>query len=99
VVQDVITKKRGGKDYRLDATLNLDEFTKIILLSVLKYNQFHQISNYDRDIDLPHDLPAVPMALWNWGIQHRTGNYEQLLIRLFMSHYYLEKRPLYQIEV
>lgn len=73
VVQDVITKKRGGKDYRLDATLNLDEFTKIILLSVLKYNQFHQISNYDRDIDLPHDLPAVPMALWNWGIQHRTG--------------------------
>ncbi|WP_180051432.1 Mu transposase C-terminal domain-containing protein [Acinetobacter sp. YH12211] len=73
VVQDVITKKRGGKDYRLDATLNLDELTKIILLSVLKYNQFHQINNYDRDIDLPHDLPAVPMALWNWGIQHRTG--------------------------
>lgn len=73
VVQDVITKKRGGKDYRLDATLNLDEFTKIILLSVLKYNQFHQINNYDRDIDLPHDLPAVPMALWNWGIQNRTG--------------------------
>ena len=73
VVQDVITKKRGGKDYRLDATLNLDEFTKIIHLSVLKYNQFHQINNYDRDIDLPHDLPAVPMALWNWGIQHRTG--------------------------
>lgn len=73
VVQDVITKKRGGKDYRLDAALNLDEFTKIILLSVLKYNQFHQINNYDRDIDLPHDLPAVPMALWNWGVQHRTG--------------------------
>lgn len=73
VVQDVITKKRGGKDYRLDATLNLDKFTKIILLSVLKYNQFHQISNYDRDIDLPHDLPAVPITLWNWGIQHRTG--------------------------
>lgn len=73
VVQDVITKKRGGKDYRLDATLNLDEFTKIILLSVLKYNQSHQISNYDRDIDLPHDLPAVPITLWNWGIQHRTG--------------------------
>lgn len=73
VVQGVITKKRGGKDYRLDATLNLDEFSKIILLSVLKYNQFHQISNYDRDIDLPHDLPAVPIALWNWGIQHRTG--------------------------
>ena len=73
VVKDVITKKRGGKDYRLDATLNLDEFTKIILLSVLKYNQFHQIKNYDRDMDLPHDLPAVPIALWNWGIQHRTG--------------------------
>lgn len=73
VVQGVITKKRGGKDYRLDATLNLDEFTKIILLSVLKYNQFHQISNYDRDIDLPHDLPSVPITLWNWGIQHRTG--------------------------
>lgn len=73
VVEGVISKKRGGKDYRLDATLTLDEFTKIILLSVLKYNQFHQIKTYDRDLDLPPDLPLVPITLWNWGIQHRTG--------------------------
>lgn len=73
VVEGVKERKRGGNDYRLDAILNMQEFTKIILLSVLKYNQYHQITTYDRDIDMPPDLPLVPIHLWNWGIQNCTG--------------------------
>ena len=73
VVQPIKEKKRGGKDYRLDATLTIHEFTKIILNSVLMHNQTHEIRSYDRDIDMPTDLPNIPLHLWNWGIQNRTG--------------------------
>lgn len=39
VVQAIKEKKRGGKDYRLDATLTVKEFTQIILNSVLILQQ------------------------------------------------------------
>ena len=39
VVTGDIVRKRGGKDYRLDATLTLHEFTKIIIGSILQRNQ------------------------------------------------------------
>ena len=51
----------------------MHEFTKIILNSVLMHNQTHEIRSYDRDIDMPTDLPNIPLQLWNWGIQNRTG--------------------------
>lgn len=73
VVQPIKEKKRGGKDYRLDATLTVHEFTQIILNSVLMHNQTHEIRSYDRDIDMPTDRPNIPLQLWNWGIQNRTG--------------------------
>ena len=73
VVQGTIIKKRGGKDYRLDGKLTIKEFTEIILASILYHNQFHTLEKYDRDIDMPADLPMTPMSLWQWGIQHRTG--------------------------
>jgi hypothetical protein len=31
------------------------------------------MNKYDRSIDMPPDLNMTPLALWNWGLQHRTG--------------------------
>lgn len=73
IVLSVKERKKGGKDSRLDATLNLQEFQKIILLSVLQYNRTHHLTTYDREPDMPVNLPLVPLDLWNWGIQNRTG--------------------------
>lgn len=73
VVEGVITKKRGGSDYRLDATLTIEDFTRIMVGAVLHHNQYHVLSKYDREADIPNDLPLTPLSLWNWGIQHRTG--------------------------
>lgn len=73
VVMGEIGKKRGGSDYRLDATLTLSEFKKIIVHCVLWHNRYHANSKYDRDEDMPTELPAVPLQLWNWGIVNRTG--------------------------
>lgn len=73
VVTGVKEKKKGGRDYRLDASLTISDFTKIMINSILMHNNTHQLKNYDRDSDMPSDLPAVPLQLWNWGLQHRTG--------------------------
>lgn len=78
VVQQVKEKKRGGSDYRLDATLTITEFKQIIIGSILTHNSSHQLTTYDRDIDMPSDLPLVPIHLWNWGIQHRVGRLKQV---------------------
>lgn len=67
-------RARGGSDYRLDAVLNLDEFTRIIIRCVLHYNNQHEISCYDKNRDVLADgVPAIPVELWEWGRQHRSG--------------------------
>ncbi len=73
VVQDSISRKRGGHDYRLDATLNLTEFTAIIISAVLWHNNFQPLAKYDRPADMPSDLPAIPLTLWSWGLANLTG--------------------------
>ena len=72
-VTDTIVKKRGGSDYRLDAELTLNDITKIIINCIVIYNTSHEMTYYDTDKDIPPDLPLIPLALWNWGMQHRTG--------------------------
>lgn len=73
VVTGTTVKKRGGRDYRLDAKLSISDFKEIILSSILYHNQFAVLGKYDRSDDMPVDLPLVPIELWRWGIQHRTG--------------------------
>lgn len=67
-------RARGGKDYRLDAVLDLDEFTRIVIECVLYYNNHHEIAKYDKDRDVKADgVPAIPIDLWEWGRTHRSG--------------------------
>ncbi|WP_234935203.1 Mu transposase C-terminal domain-containing protein [Pseudomonas savastanoi] len=73
VVEDTTSRKRGGHDYRLDASLTLPEFTQIIIAGILHHNSFHTLSKYDRTSGMPGDLPAIPVMLWNWGLANLTG--------------------------
>jgi len=73
VVTATKVRKQGGKDYRLDATLTLEDFTHIMLASILHRNQYAVLSKYDRDSDMPNDIALTPLNIWNWGIQNRTG--------------------------
>nr|WP_288500610.1 Mu transposase C-terminal domain-containing protein [uncultured Pseudomonas sp.] len=73
VVERTISRKRGGHDYRLDASLTLPEFTKIIIAGVLYHNNFHALSKYDRAVGMPGDMPAIPVTLWTWGLANLTG--------------------------
>jgi len=73
VVTGTIVKKRGGNDYRMDATLTVEDFTKIVLASILHRNLSSVLTKYDRDPEFPDNLAAVPINIWNWGIQNRSG--------------------------
>lgn len=75
---DVDFRARGGNDYRLDAVLDLDQFTQIIIECVLYYNNHHELKRYDKDRDLAADnIPSVPIDLWEWGIANRSGSLRQ----------------------
>ena len=73
VVEGLKEVRRGGHDYRIDATLTIKDFTKIILNSILMHNNHHLLASYDREADMLPDMPLVPIEIWNWGLQNRTG--------------------------
>lgn len=68
------TRERGDKDYRLDAKLNIKEFTQIIIKCVLYHNNNHILKSYSREeMMIEDDVLSVPIHLWNWGINNRSG--------------------------
>ncbi|MFV5626502.1 transposase [Acinetobacter baumannii] len=73
IVQGHRIKKHGESDYRLEAVLTLKEFTQIIIQAILFRNNHHVLEKYDRDEDIPEDIPSIPLHLWNWGVQNRMG--------------------------
>jgi len=65
--------ERGGHDYRLDAVLNLDEFTKILILLILEHHD-RILRKYPIDDDLAGDgVILSPKELWKWGVRNRAG--------------------------
>lgn len=67
-------RERGGKDYRLDAKLDIQQFTYIIICCILAHNNNHWMDNYIRTDDMiADDVDPIPLELWKWGITHRSG--------------------------
>jgi len=66
--------KRGGRDYRLDAKLDIRQFTQIVIKCVLHYNNHHYMEYFERNEAMMSDkVSAIPINLWNWGIGHYSG--------------------------
>lgn len=70
------TKKetRGERDPRLDATLNIYEFTQTLINAILLLNN-QRLKKYplDSDMVIQHVNPTR-LELWHWGIDHRSGH-------------------------
>lgn len=67
-------RERGGKDYRLDAALDIQQFTRIIIDCALYYNNHHELTKYDKTQEMAADnVLAIPLELWEWGIARRSG--------------------------
>jgi len=68
-------RKRGGSDYRLDAKLDIRQFTRIIIQCVLHYNNEHYMDSFEKNEQmLKSGVEAIPVKLWNWGIRNSSGS-------------------------
>lgn len=66
-------RKRGDVDYRLDATLTLEEFSKIYINLVLYHNN-KVIDKYPVEKEMLVDgIAPIPTELWRWGIENKKG--------------------------
>lgn len=67
-------RERGERDYRLDAKLDIYQFTQIIIKSVLYHNNHHYLENYNREeMMIEDDIEPIPIKLFQWGIENRSG--------------------------
>ena len=66
--------EREGKDYRLDAKLDIRQFTAVIIKCVLYYNNSHYMDSFEKSRQMMEaGVEAVPVKLWNWGIRYCSG--------------------------
>jgi hypothetical protein len=67
--------RRGGRDYRLDAKLDIRQLTQIIIKCVLYYNNHHYMDYFERNESMVRgNVAAIPANLWDWGIRNRSGS-------------------------
>ncbi|SDD69793.1 Integrase core domain-containing protein [Sporomusa acidovorans] len=65
---------RGGHDYRLDAKLDIYQFTRLIIKCVLKYNNYHFMKYYPVSKEMiAEDIDPIPCELWKWGLKNSAG--------------------------
>jgi len=67
-------RDRGERDYRLDAKLDIEQFTKLVIECVLYHNNHHRMPWYLRDgFMINDDVEPYPIKLWEWGLKRRGG--------------------------
>ena len=71
--------ERGSRDYRLDAKLDIRQFTRIIIKCVLFYNNSHFMEDYRKEPQMRSmGVLPVPRELWNFGLRYRSGGLQTL---------------------
>jgi DNA-binding protein Fis len=77
-------RERGERRYELDAKLNIEDFTKLILYSIIERNN-KALEGYPLNEEMIKDnVEPIPVEIWKWGMKNRTGklhNHSEDLIK------------------
>lgn len=66
-------RERGERRYELDAILNIDDFTSLILCSIIQRNN-SSLKDYPLSEKMIKDgVEPIPVKIWEWGIKNRGG--------------------------
>ncbi|WP_165507114.1 DDE-type integrase/transposase/recombinase [Bacillus sp. SYJ] len=72
-------RERGEKDHREEATLDIEEITKIVRLIIQKHNYHNYMSNYPQEEAMMMEgVQPFPVKLWEWGIENKRGAFNQI---------------------
>lgn len=64
-------RTRGEADYRLDAKLNINEFTRIMLAEVLTHNN-SPMEHYSKSmLEIKDNVEPIPTKIWSWGMENQ----------------------------
>jgi putative transposase len=67
-------RERGERDNRLDATLTMYQFTRILIRAILSFNRHADVSDrFDRAME-EAGVENNPQAIWNWGLKNLNGS-------------------------
>jgi hypothetical protein len=71
---DARKMERGDRDYQLDAILDIDEFTEMVIVGVLAHNKSLRVPHLlDRDM-IVAGVEPTPIGLWNWSMDNNRLN-------------------------
>ncbi|MBS9759958.1 DDE-type integrase/transposase/recombinase [Pseudomonas mosselii] len=67
---DARRQERGDRDYQLDAILDLDEFTQMMISAVLHHNKHLRVPHILTKEMVREGIEPTPLNIWNWGMNH-----------------------------
>ncbi|KOA19831.1 transposon Tn7 transposition protein TnsB [Clostridium homopropionicum DSM 5847] len=71
-------KERGERDYKLDAKLDIYEYTQIVLIAIKNINS-SLIDDYQLTKEMIADgVRVIPIELWKWGMLNKTGKLKRI---------------------
>jgi len=71
---DARKMERGDRDYQLDATLDIDEFTEMVIVGVLAHNKSLRVPHLLNREMLAAGTEPTPIALWKWSMENSMLN-------------------------
>ncbi|WP_108671760.1 Mu transposase C-terminal domain-containing protein [Peribacillus acanthi] len=68
-------RERGeGLDYRLKSSMTIEDFTKVIIKSILFHNNHHVLSDYILEESMiENNVEKIPIRLWEHGLKYKKG--------------------------
>lgn len=79
-----------GKDYRLEAVLDINQFCRLMIECILFYNNHRYLKKYRMDKQMIADkVVPIPQKLWEYGMKTRTGRLREVdpdVVRLNLQH-------------
>lgn len=79
--------ERGAEDYRLQAKLTIEQYTKIIIHFILYYNKNHYMKDYPMSPEMIEaNVKPKPIELWDWGIKNRAGKLRKVNSKTIMFY-------------
>lgn len=69
-------KERSGRDYRLDAVLDLNQFIRILIKAIIHYNKFHLCPQHvmSHPALARATIDPTAISLWNWALDLGMGS-------------------------